>query len=92
MSSTPLPSDIALFIEQEVASGRYRSEDELVVDAVRVLRELKSRHQRLCEDIQEGIRELEAGRGIELNGDADLRVFLDEIKKDGRRRLAAEGD
>ena len=90
MTPASLPSDIAQFIEQEIASGRYRSEDELVLDAVKVLRELKERHRRLCDDIQQGLRELDEGRGIHIEGDEGLRQFLDGIKAEGRERLARE--
>ncbi len=88
MTSASVPSDVAQFIEQEIASGRYRSEDELVVDAVRVLRELKQRHRRLCNDIQTGIREIEEGREIELESEAELQQFLNQVKAEGRTRLA----
>ena len=88
MTSASVPSDVAQFIEQEIASGRYRSEDELVVDAVRVLRELKQRHRRLCNDIQTGIREIEQGQEIELESEAELQQFLNQVKAEGRTRLA----
>ncbi len=88
MTSASVPSDVAQFIEQEIASGRYRSEDELVVDAVRVLRELKQRHHRLCNDIQKGIREIEQGQEIELESEAELQQFLNQVKAEGRTRLA----
>lgn len=91
MTPASVPSDIAQFIEQEIASGRYRSEDELVLDAVKVLRELKERHRRLSDDIQQGIRELDEGHGIELEGDAELQQFLNEIKAEGRKRLSENG-
>lgn len=86
MTLASMPSEIVQFIEREIASGRYRSEDELVLDAVKVLRELKERHRGLCNDIQQGMRELDDGRGIELAGDAELRQFLNEIKAEGRKR------
>ena len=83
-----LPADVAHFIQQEIASGRYRSEDELVLDAVKVLRELKERHRTLCDDIEKGLRELDEGRGIHISGDEQLRRFMDEVKAEGRQRLA----
>ena len=35
-----LPPDLGQFVEQQIATGKYHSEEELVVDAVRVLRRL----------------------------------------------------
>lgn len=55
MTPVSVPADIARFIEQEIASGRYRSQDELVLDAVKVFRALKERHRQLCDDIEQGL-------------------------------------
>ena len=49
---------------------------------------MSSQHQRLCEDIQEGIRELEAGRGIELNGDTATEGVARGVEADERKRLS----
>ena len=56
-----LPSDAARFIEGLVASGEYQSADEAVADAVRLL----MGRQQLRAEIQKGIDELDADRGIE---------------------------
>ena len=41
-----LPIDLEEFIQQELAQGTYRSEAELVADAVRLLREHHQRRER----------------------------------------------
>ncbi len=63
MNSSVFPNDVQQFVDQAVASGDYTSIDEVVIDAVRTLRELKSRHESLRSDIEAGIRELDAGQG-----------------------------
>jgi Arc/MetJ-type ribon-helix-helix transcriptional regulator len=42
MNRSELPVDLEEFVERELAEGKYRSEAELVADALRLLRE---RHQ-----------------------------------------------
>jgi antitoxin ParD1/3/4 len=56
-----LPSDAAHFIEGLVASGEYQSADEAIADGVRLL----MGRQQLRAEIQKGIDELDAGKGIE---------------------------
>jgi antitoxin ParD1/3/4 len=56
-----LPADAAQFIERLVAAGQYKSADEAVTDGVRLLMS----RQQLRAEIQKGIDELDAGKGIE---------------------------
>ena len=39
MDISGLPSDLEMFVKQEIARGKYQSEDELVTEALRQLRE-----------------------------------------------------
>lgn len=56
-----LPTEASQFIERLVASGQYGSVDEAVADGIRLLMS----RQQLKADIQKGIDELDAGKGIE---------------------------
>jgi putative addiction module CopG family antidote len=40
-----LPPDLEAYVEQKVASGRFRSRDELTVEAVRLFRDLEAKRQ-----------------------------------------------
>ena len=75
---TTLPPDVRQFVDNAIASGEYQSEDEVLVSAVRVLRELKERHEALRRDIQQAIESLDRGEGTPLN--------MDEIKSELRLR------
>ena len=70
-----LPSDAIQFIEGLVASGQYKSVDEAVADGLRLLMS----RQQLRADIQKGIDELDAGRGID--GD----VVFAELRERARK-------
>ena len=84
------PPDIQQFVREEVASGHYRSEDELVLEAVRYYRESSVRLQRLREEIKTSLEQLNLGEGIELADDAALETFFDQIDAEVRSELAAQ--
>jgi Arc/MetJ-type ribon-helix-helix transcriptional regulator len=45
--SVSIPSELQPFIEQELASGPCKSEEELVARAILLYQEMKSRHNEL---------------------------------------------
>jgi len=71
------PTDIAKFIETEIADGQYASELELICDAVRQLHERKT--QSLKREIQIGIDDAECGRVTNLEDDAGLKNHMNRI-------------
>ena len=50
-----IPPDLQNFVQQIVASGRCKSEDEVVDQALRLFQQLETRRKQLSADIQEGI-------------------------------------
>lgn len=78
-----IPRELETFIRRELSAGEYRSEDELVVDAVRTLRELKRRHRQLRSDIRHAIDQLDRGQGKPLD--------MKSIKAKARARLDKRG-
>ncbi len=67
-----LPSDLQQFVREEVASGMYKTEDEVVIEAVRMLRESTVRREQLRQEIQGRIERLDRGEGIECESDEAL--------------------
>lgn len=65
-----LPADLQAFAEERVRAGEYASVEEVVIDAVE-----KQRLAALRSALDEGIAELDAGRG-ETTSPADL---MDEV-------------
>ena len=77
--SSAIPPEFRQFVQQELASGRFQSTEEVVGEGLRLLRE--RRRQELQERLQVGIDQLDRGEGIELD-DAELAGFLDDIEAD----------
>ena len=75
--NSSFPPDVQAFVADSVASGEYQSEDDVVVDAVRALRELKRRHSTLRQDVQQAIAEMDAGLGEPW----DAGVLKDELSR-----------
>ena len=86
--SEAIPAEFQQFVQQEVASGRYRSAEEVVADGLRLLREQKL--YELRKDIAAGLAQLDRGEGIELHDEQSVQAFFDDIKLRGRQRLAAK--
>lgn len=87
MNIPTLPPDLGQFVQDQVAAGRYQTEQELVVDAVRVLREIQARQQQFHEDVRLGMEQLGRGEVIEYD-DAGLRELFDELTIRAQNRRA----
>ena len=83
-----IPSDLEQFVQQQVATGQYHSQDEVVIAGLQILREVKCRQATLREQVQVGIDQLDRGEGIELDQN-ELRAFFDDIQARGRQRYEA---
>lgn len=76
------PPDLQQFVRQELASGHYGSEDELLRQAVRFYRDSGIRLKQLREDINDQLRRLDNGEGTKLADDAALETFFAEIENE----------
>lgn len=61
---TAIPSELEQFIDREVASGKHRSREEVIAEALRILRERERRREALVVELQAGIDALDRGNGI----------------------------
>lgn len=78
-----IPPDLELFVRDELSSGRFPCEEQLITAALRLLRESRDRHDALRREVTASLAEADAGRLHSLDTAA--------TKAEGRRRLAAEG-
>ena len=88
MSET-FPPDVQQFVRQELASGNYKSEEDLVLEAVRFLRESNLRLRHLREGLHTRLERLDRGEGIELESDEALGTFFDQIEAEVHHGLTA---
>jgi antitoxin ParD1/3/4 len=85
-----LPPELSAFVEQQVASGAFRTADEVVVAGLRMMQDRERKLTELRAMLQEGLDDLENGRCIELDEDG-LKAFFEDIKKRGREGLLEKG-
>ena len=86
--ATVIPPEFAQFVEEQLASGEYRSPEEVVSAGLGVLQELKRRQAKLRRDVQVGINQLDRGEGIKVEPD-QLKAFFEDIQARGRQRYEA---
>lgn len=80
------PPELDEFVKQELARGAFGSEEELVINAVSALREMKLRHEQLRRDVQEAIEQADRGDVAPLDIDAIKAELMDEIDERGQPR------
>jgi len=84
------PPDIQAFVQQKIASGAFRSAHEFAIEAATLYREMDRRREELKAKIAQATEELDRGEGILLEGEEQLRALAEELKVEGRRRLASQ--
>ena len=75
----PYPPAIEEFVQQELASGEYRSEADLINQALSVYRELKLRHQILRADVARAITQADSGDVAPLDIEAIKAELMEEL-------------
>ena len=90
MPSDSLPPDLAQFVADQLAQGKYDSASDVVCDAVRLLREREERLVTLRAEVNKGISQLDAGEYIELETDDDIDRFFNDILEGRRTRFPAK--
>ena len=76
-----VPSDLVPFVDELVAHGTYASPEDVVRNALTNMRDRQARFDALKASMDEAVSELDRGGGKPLD--------FDEIKRQGRERLAA---
>lgn len=73
------PPELDDFVQAQLATGDYRTEGELLLDALWAFRELKLRHQVLLGDLRQAIAQADGGQLHPLDTEV--------TKAEARRRL-----
>jgi antitoxin ParD1/3/4 len=84
-----IPPDLQQFVHQVIDNGSFKSETEVVGQALRLLQQRQQKLDELRQEIQLGLEQLDRGEGIELDEEG-LDAFFEEIKTRSRAELEAE--
>ena len=82
-----LSREIEEFIEQQIASGKFRSRREILEEALRQFRARERKLDALRAELQAGLEQLECGEALVINDQAEHEAFVKAIKKRGRELL-----
>lgn len=80
--SVSLPPDLEKFVRQELASGEYASEEEILQEGLRLLQDRKQRLEQLRSDIQVGLDQLDRGEGAPLDMEAIKAKVADRLEEE----------
>ena len=87
--SHSFPPELQRLLHEGLASGQYQSEDEMLLEAVRLLRQRDTDLDQFKQNLKTRLARLELGEGIELEDDQALRRFFDDIQARGHQRYEA---
>ena len=76
---------------KKVESGLYRSEDDVIDSALRLLEERDMYLEELKEKVQFGIEQIANGEYVEYTSET-LHELFDEIEEEGLKRMEARRD
>ena len=82
MTDTPT-ADIEDYVREKIATGEFSSREELVIEAIRVYRELEAGHAQLKSEVQKRIEQADRGEVGPLNIDEIKRELIDELDEQG---------
>ena len=78
-------------VQQELATGRYTSADDVLLHAMELLRERDTHLAQFRAGLHARLQRLEAGEGIDLDDDT-LDALLDEIEAQVCAEVSAKRD
>jgi Arc/MetJ-type ribon-helix-helix transcriptional regulator len=84
--SVDIPAEFIPFVQRSIVSGRFESESAMVIEAFKLLA-LRERELKL---VEKGLDDIERGDYLEFD-DEGLANFFEDIKRQGREQLRAEG-
>ena len=83
------PPELQRLLHEGLAAGNYQSEDEMLLEAVRLLRQRDTDLEQFKKNLTTRLQRLDRGEGIELEDDQALRQFFDNIQTRGHQRYEA---
>lgn len=84
----PFPPDVQQLVQEQLATGRYGTEDEVILEALELLRDRDSHFREFQAQLRARLDRLDRGEGIELEDEAALRQFFDGVQTRGKHPTA----
>ena len=76
--------DLQQFVQDQLATGEFRDEEDLMQQALTVYRELRTRHDTLRADIESAIAQANRGEVAPLDIDAIKAELTNELDEAGQ--------
>ncbi len=74
-----VPQDLQQFVGQQLLLGNYESVDDIIVDALTLLRD--KRQSELFAQVDIGRQQIERGECVQLETENEVREFFADIKR-----------
>lgn len=87
--SYAFPPELQRLVADGVASGECASEDEVLLEAMRLLRDRDAHWEEFRDRLRVRLDRLDRGEGLEFEDEAALRGFFDDVQARGRERFEA---
>lgn len=88
----PFSSELQQLLHEAFALGKYQNEDELLIEAVRLLRQRDADLERFQQNLKTRLDRLDRGEAVAFEDDAALRAFFDDVQARGHDRYPAGSD
>jgi Arc/MetJ-type ribon-helix-helix transcriptional regulator len=83
------PAELQELVRQELATGKYASESDVLLEAMKLLRKREFHLKRFRENLKARLDRLDRGDGIDLD-DASLEKLFEEIEREANAELISE--
>jgi Arc/MetJ-type ribon-helix-helix transcriptional regulator len=81
--------DLQQLLQEELATGKYKSEDEVLLEAMKLLRDRETHLNQFRRNLKARLERLDRGEGQEFDDD-ELAAFMDEIEAEVNAESASK--
>ncbi len=86
MMTVEIPLEYQQLVTNAIACGEFKTEGEVIAEALRILEERRQTTEYLRREMQVGLDELDRGEYVEFD-EVSLKEFFEQVKAEGRKDL-----